>query len=97
MYTRVYPSFWTGHLEWELQMVQLSATRCSCIAILLVSLVSFATITFRVASWVFIVVGYFITDSIQILLDTPLYIMFIYVQIRQKRQTDKERMFLVSC
>jgi len=26
--------FWTGHLEQELQMVQLSATRCSCIAIL---------------------------------------------------------------
>jgi hypothetical protein len=26
-------SFWTGHLEQELQMVQLSASRCSCIAI----------------------------------------------------------------
>jgi hypothetical protein len=25
-------SFWTGRLERELQMVQLSATRCSCIA-----------------------------------------------------------------
>jgi hypothetical protein len=38
-------SFWTGHLEWELQIVQLSATRCSCITILWVSLVSFASIT----------------------------------------------------
>jgi hypothetical protein len=27
-------SFWTGSLEQELQMVQLSATSCSCIAIL---------------------------------------------------------------
>jgi len=31
-------SFWTGRLERELQMVQLSATRCSCIAILWVRL-----------------------------------------------------------
>jgi hypothetical protein len=55
-------SFWTGNLEWELQMVQLSATRCSCIAILWVSLVSFAAITFCVASQgVFIAVSvYFI-------------------------------------
>jgi hypothetical protein len=38
-------------------MVQLSATRCSCIAIMLVSLVSFAAITLYVASeGVFIVV-----------------------------------------
>jgi hypothetical protein len=32
--TSVIQSFWTGRLERELQMVQLSATRCSCIAIL---------------------------------------------------------------
>jgi hypothetical protein len=38
-------------------MVQLSATRCSCIAILWVSLVSFAAITLRIASQrVFVVV-----------------------------------------
>jgi hypothetical protein len=43
-------SFRTGRLEWELQMVQLSATRRNCITILWVSLVSFATITFCVAS-----------------------------------------------
>jgi hypothetical protein len=40
----------TGHLERELQMVELSASRGSCIAILWVSLVSFVAITLRVAS-----------------------------------------------
>jgi hypothetical protein len=62
-YMRIYPihtharthegvskSFRTGHLEQELQMIQLSATRCCCITILWVSLVSFATITLCVAS-----------------------------------------------
>jgi hypothetical protein len=34
MHEGVSKSFWTGCLERELQMVQLSATRCSCIAIL---------------------------------------------------------------
>jgi len=33
-YKGVSKSFRTGHLEQELQMVQLSATRCSCITIL---------------------------------------------------------------
>jgi hypothetical protein len=33
-YERVFKSFRTGRLERELQMVQLSATRCSCITIL---------------------------------------------------------------
>jgi hypothetical protein len=57
-YKGVSKSFWTGCLEWELQMVQLSATRCNCIAILWVSLVSFVAITLCVASqWVFIVVN----------------------------------------
>jgi hypothetical protein len=58
-------------------MVQLSATRCSCITILWVSLVSFATITLCVASqWVFIVV-YFIIDSARKLLDTPSYSVYV--------------------
>jgi hypothetical protein len=49
----------TGRLKRELQMIQLSATRCSCIAILWASLVSFAAITLCVASQrVFIVVVY---------------------------------------
>jgi hypothetical protein len=65
-------SFQTGRLERELQMVQLSATRCSCIVILWVSLVSFAAITLCVASQrVFIVVVYFGIDSVRKLLDTP--------------------------
>jgi hypothetical protein len=54
----------TGHLEPELQMVQLSAIRCSCIAILWVTLVSFVAITLRVASQrVFIVVYLVMTQS----------------------------------
>jgi len=65
-----------GSLERELQMVQLSATRCSCIAILGVSLVSFAAITLCVASQrVFIAaVVDFVIDSARKVLDTPSYI-----------------------
>jgi hypothetical protein len=47
-------------------MLQLSATKCSCIAILLVSLVSFATITFCVASqrvFIIVVAYFFMTQS----------------------------------
>jgi hypothetical protein len=43
---------------------KLSATRCSCMTILWVSLVSFAAITLCVASRVFIVV-YFVIDSVR--------------------------------
>jgi hypothetical protein len=72
-YEVVFKSFWTGHLEQELQVVQLSATRCSCITILWVSLVSLAAITLCVASqWVFTVV-YFVINSVQKLLDIPSY------------------------
>jgi hypothetical protein len=49
-YECVSKSFRTGCLERELHVVQLSATRCSCIAILWVSLVSFAAIILCVAS-----------------------------------------------
>jgi hypothetical protein len=60
IYEGLSKSFWYGCLEWELQMVQLSATRCSCINILWVSLMSFAAITFCVASqWVFVVICLF--------------------------------------
>jgi hypothetical protein len=74
-YEGVPKSFRTGRPERELQMVQLSATRCSFIAILSVSLVSFAAITLCVASErVFIVASvYFVIDSFQKLLDTPSY------------------------
>jgi hypothetical protein len=50
IYEGVSKSFRTGRLERELQMVQLSATRCSYIAILSVSLVSFVAVTLCVAS-----------------------------------------------
>jgi hypothetical protein len=50
VYEGVSKSFRTGRLERELQIVQLSATRCSCIAILWVSLATFAAITLCVAS-----------------------------------------------
>jgi hypothetical protein len=74
-YDGVSKSFRTGRLERELEMVQLSPTRCSCIAILWVSLVSFVAITLCVASQrVFNVVSvYFVIDSVRKLLDTPSY------------------------
>jgi hypothetical protein len=49
-YEGVSKSFRTGRLERELQMVELSATGRSCIAILWVSLVSFVAIILCVAS-----------------------------------------------
>jgi hypothetical protein len=83
VYEGVSKSFRTGRLGRELQMVQLSATRCSCIAILWVSLLSFAAITLCVASRVFIiiiiiiiiivVVVYFVIVSVRKLLDIPSY------------------------
>jgi len=70
-YEDVSKSFRTGRLERELHMVQLCATRCSCIAILWVSLVSFASITLCIASqWAFINV-YFVIGLVRKLLDTP--------------------------
>jgi len=69
-------SFRTGRLERELQTVQLSATSCSCIVILWVSLTSFVAITLCVASQrVFIgAVVYFVIDPVRKLLDTPTYL-----------------------
>jgi hypothetical protein len=74
-YEGVTKSIRTGRQERELQKVELSATRCSCIAILWVSIGSFVAITLLFASQrVFIVVSlYFIIDSVRKLLDTPLY------------------------
>jgi hypothetical protein len=66
VYVCVSKSFRIDRLERELQMVQLSASRCSFIAILWVSLVSFAAITLYVASQrVFIVVVYFVINSVR--------------------------------
>jgi hypothetical protein len=69
LYEGVSKSFRTGRLERELQMIQLCATRCSCIAILWVSLVNFAAITLYVASERL----YFVIDSVRKLLVTPSY------------------------
>jgi hypothetical protein len=62
------------------EMVHLSAPRFCCIAILWVSLVSFATLTLYVASQrVFIFVSiYFLIDSVRKLLDTPLYLWSMF-------------------
>jgi hypothetical protein len=77
MYEGVHKSFRTGRLERELHTVQLSATRCSCIAILWVSLVSFAAITLCVASQrgFIVAVVYFVIDAVRKLLDTPSYLL----------------------
>jgi hypothetical protein len=69
-YESVSKSFRTSRLERELQMVQLSATRCSCIAILWVSLVSFTSISLYVASQRVFIVVYFVIASVRKLLDT---------------------------
>jgi hypothetical protein len=86
IYEGVSKSVWTGLLERELQMVQLSATRCSCIAILWDSLVSFAAITLCVSSQrvcIIIVVVYFVIDSVRKLLDTPSYASVFSVTYKQ--------------
>jgi hypothetical protein len=64
-YEGVTKSFRTGSLERKLQILHLSATRCSCITILWVSLASFAAISLYIASQrMFIVVSvYFVIES----------------------------------
>jgi len=60
----------------------LSATRCSCIAILWVRLASFAATTLSVASqrvFMVVVVVYFVIDSFRKLLDTPSYTLNLEV------------------
>jgi len=74
--TRVYPKVtglaaWSDNCKWYSSV----PTRCSYIAILWVSLVSFAVITRCVVSQrVFIIVVYFIIDSVRKLLDIPPYV-----------------------
>jgi len=79
-YEGVSRSFRTGRLEREPQMIRLSATRCSCIATLWVSLVSCVAITLCVASQPLFIAVYFVIDSVRKLLDklssTPLWILF---------------------
>jgi hypothetical protein len=76
IYEGVSKSFRFGRLERELQMVQLSATRYSCIVILWVSLASYAAITLCVASqqvFVVVIVVYFVINSVRKLLDILSY------------------------
>jgi hypothetical protein len=60
-------------------MVQLSATRCNCIAVLCVSLVSFAAITLCIAPQrvfiiiIVIIIIYFVIASVRKLMNTPSY------------------------
>jgi hypothetical protein len=90
-------SFRTGRLERDLQMVQLSATRCSRIAILWVSLASFAAVTISVAPQrVFIVVRvYFVIHSVRKLLDTPSYIVIKKIVAKLGFVTSKEELACV--
>jgi len=84
VYAGVSKSFRTGCLELELQMVKLPATRCSC------SLVSFAAVTLRVASRVFIVVSvHFFIDSVRKLLDTPSYKALVATRRNEDFSGDK--------
>jgi hypothetical protein len=67
-------------------MVQLSATRCSCISILWVILVSFAAITLCIASQRVLIVVYFVIDSVRKLLDTLSYfVAFLLFFLRLSR------------
>jgi hypothetical protein len=59
------------------QIVKLCATRCSCFAILWISLVNFAATNLCIASQrVFIVVVYFVMDSVRKLFDILSYSKF---------------------
>jgi len=76
-------------LDRKLQVVQLSATRCSCIAILWFCLVSFSAITLCVASQRVFIVVYFVIDSVRKLLVTPSYIrtkLVIYWPEEEKQE-----------
>jgi hypothetical protein len=89
-YEGVSKSFRTSRLERELQMIQLSATRCSCIAILCDNPVRFAAITVCVASeqvFIFLSVHFVMTQSgnfwIQlhissVLCPHPKFVFFLY-------------------
>jgi hypothetical protein len=80
LYDGIFKSFRTGCLERELQVVQISATRCSCIAILWVSLVSVASQGAFIA-----LVIYFVFYSVRKLLDTAS--MHIYAHKRARAHT----------
>jgi hypothetical protein len=96
IYEDISKSFRIGLLERELKMVQFSTIRCSCIGILWVSLVSLAAITLCIASQrVFIVVVYFIMDSVRKLLDTPS--QAYSVKVRREAAASMFQPFLPFC
>jgi hypothetical protein len=71
-------------------MVQLSATRCSCIAILWVIVVSFAAITLCVAFQRTVpkVSVYFVIDLVRKLLDTPSYTRNVKPNLNTRPSSD---------
>jgi hypothetical protein len=71
---RVYSIFRTGRLERELQMIQLSATRCSYIPILCFAATTLC-VAFQRVFVVVVVVVYFVINSVRKLLDTPSYVI----------------------
>jgi hypothetical protein len=78
-------SFRTGRLERELQVVQVSATICTCIATLWVSLVSFVATTLCVSFQRVFIRYVFRYNSVRKLLDTPSY-WSSEVRFRPRRQ-----------
>jgi hypothetical protein len=82
MYESVSKSFRTSRLEREIQMVQLCATRCSFIAILWLSLVSFAAIT---------LCGYFSTSV------RSYYCLFLYRLSPEKFAYTLVLLYVQSC
>jgi len=72
-YEGVSKSFRTGRLKRELKMVQLSATRCSCVAIFRVNLLSSVAISLCVDSQLMFIVVYSVIDVVRKLLDTHSY------------------------
>jgi len=78
-------SFRTDRLERKLQMVQPSATRCSCIAILWVSLASFDAITLCVI-YQRVIPKVSVIDSVRKLLVTPYYFNYCF-----------HRLFIIRC
>jgi hypothetical protein len=89
VYEGISKSFRTDRLKRELQMVQFSGTKCSCFAILWVSLVSFTAIILCVAFqrvFIVVVIVYFVIDSVRKLLDTPSYKNLHYININQNEK-----------
>jgi hypothetical protein len=95
-YEGVSLSFQTSRLERELQMVQLSITGCSCITILWVSLVNFASIALCVPS-TSVYCCYFLIDLARKPLDTTSYSEFWVIFRRVTRVKHETGHWPVYC